>query len=671
MPKRTKIITIVCLVVAFMLIVGTTFGFILTNINNNPNEKSIDVTSKYISVTYNDGNATMNFDGDYMFPGDTATKEFEVENTGTVDINYSIFIEDVINEFSRTQDLRYTLYINNEEIKEAAINTNKKQYLLFDQELLVGETDKIKFVFKYAETDEIQNEDKNKSISFKFNIDTKEKQTAEATDGIVHISNNPSINNYRIYGNSIQDGTPSTDNPVEIQSVGELNLPFEYQEVEYIESTGTQYIKTGKFQNAVYGYEVEFESTGIVKSFDAYNLDGIFGVNNSGTDTKIWFGYNTETGMGYNSATLHGKSNTLSTVSKVTLDDYYKKHTIKVYDYKVYYDGEYIQDIEKQTSTIASVELSLFKAEAFYSATKMYSVKLYNKYGVLIQHLKPCYRKSDGVIGMYDLVSNKFYTNSGTGTFLKGKNVSYNDLKYQIPISINGKNIFDYNSILTNHPNTVSLVEFNGKTCISWLNDTNTTYQKFLNGKFEPKTYYYFSGNVASSNTNYDAYIRVHYTDGTFDNIFLSKYLSTSNEFGELKVKIGNSNKTISHLSGSHNAAQRIYLDINSIQIEKGSIQTDYEEYFEEKALIELDEPLRKIGDYVDYIDFERQVVVRNVKVVDDTGTLSLEDSLRGLDTPVTEPIKLPTILTHENINNIYVNTSVAPSNLIVEYYNN
>ena len=35
----------------------------------------------------------------------------------------------------------------------------------------------------------------------------------------------------------------------------------------------------------------------------------------------------------------------------------------------------------------------------------------------------PCYRKSDGEIGMYDMVSKTFYTNAGTGTFLKGADV--------------------------------------------------------------------------------------------------------------------------------------------------------------------------------------------------------------------------------------------------------
>ena len=37
--------------------------------------------------------------------------------------------------------------------------------------------------------------------------------------------------------------------------------------------------------------------------------------------------------------------------------------------------------------------------------------------------LVPCYRKSDNEIGLYDLVNNQFYTNQGSGTFLKGADV--------------------------------------------------------------------------------------------------------------------------------------------------------------------------------------------------------------------------------------------------------
>ena len=43
--------------------------------------------------------------------------------------------------------------------------------------------------------------------------------------------------------------------------------------------------------------------------------------------------------------------------------------------------------------------------------------------GNLLCDLVPCYRKSDGEIGMYDLVSKTFLTNAGTGTFTKGADV--------------------------------------------------------------------------------------------------------------------------------------------------------------------------------------------------------------------------------------------------------
>ena len=49
------------------------------------------------------------------------------------------------------------------------------------------------------------------------------------------------------------------------------------------------------------------------------------------------------------------------------------------------------------------------------------------KYGMngggLIQYFIPCYRRSDNVIGFYDLVNDVFYTNAGSGTFSKGPNV--------------------------------------------------------------------------------------------------------------------------------------------------------------------------------------------------------------------------------------------------------
>lgn len=52
---------------------------------------------------------------------------------------------------------------------------------------------------------------------------------------------------------------------------------------------------------------------------------------------------------------------------------------------------------------------------------RLYYAKFYES-GDLKVSLVPCYRKSDGEIGLYDKVNNKFYTNAGTGEFIKGGN---------------------------------------------------------------------------------------------------------------------------------------------------------------------------------------------------------------------------------------------------------
>ena len=57
-----------------------------------------------------------------------------------------------------------------------------------------------------------------------------------------------------------------------------------------------------------------------------------------------------------------------------------------------------------------------------YKNTRIYSFKFYRPN--LIGDFVPCYRKSDDTIGMYDLVSNQFFTNAGSGYFVKGPDIT-------------------------------------------------------------------------------------------------------------------------------------------------------------------------------------------------------------------------------------------------------
>ena len=74
---------------------------------------------------------------------------------------------------------------------------------------------------------------------------------------------------------------------------------------------------------------------------------------------------------------------------------------------------------------IANSNFCLFSspAKSYGSVARIYSCKIYQN-NFVIRDLVPCKRKSDNELGMYDRVSHRFFTNSGTGTFTAGNPVT-------------------------------------------------------------------------------------------------------------------------------------------------------------------------------------------------------------------------------------------------------
>ena len=75
-----------------------------------------------------------------------------------------------------------------------------------------------------------------------------------------------------------------------------------------------------------------------------------------------------------------------------------------------------------------------------HSKAKLYYFKIYVE-DVLVRDFIPCYRNSDNVVGMYDLVSNTFFVNQGTGTFTKGSDAQLPTPDYPERIRVVGDNI--------------------------------------------------------------------------------------------------------------------------------------------------------------------------------------------------------------------------------------
>lgn len=220
MRKSLSILLLTFLLIVVLRLAGITYGYYTARIVNNTNSTSLSLTSKYLAVDYEDGEALMNFSGDYLFPGDSAEKLWTVKNNGDDVTTYNVLVDNVSNAFTRIQDLRYELYLNNEMVSSGAINNNLKQYLYLNKSINVGETDNLRLVFLYAETEEVQNIDMNKTISFRVNIDSNIVSSLEETDELTLLANNDTLNNYRIYGQSLQSSTPS-GSYVDILEVGD------------------------------------------------------------------------------------------------------------------------------------------------------------------------------------------------------------------------------------------------------------------------------------------------------------------------------------------------------------------------------------------------------------------------------------------------------------------
>ena len=194
-------------------------------------------------------------------------------------------------------------------------------------------------------------------------------------------------------------------------------LPSEYQEVEYIASTGTQFIEL----------PFGFERTDIV-DFDMSIDTGQY-PDKYLISPKTWNNNNNRFAMGIgmssqNFAVGFGSKSTGSTgVTPAYSNDglrhhwHYENSIFTILDVGSTYTGT--------SDTFGGVTANL---KLFYGYNTNTKGKIYRyvhwKNGEKIIELIPCYRKSDNVIGLYDLINGDFYLNGGTGTFTKGNNIT-------------------------------------------------------------------------------------------------------------------------------------------------------------------------------------------------------------------------------------------------------
>lgn len=193
------------------------------------------------------------------------------------------------------------------------------------------------------------------------------------------------------------------------------DLPSEYQEVEYIESSGSEYIDTGIVPNQNIGFEIVFLTKNLLSGSNS-SYGSIMGAR---TSSKV------------NELQLTTYSNNTSGTLRFGTSSYdasiesNKKQKVTLYD-KIYTNDSNVKTtLNNEFTSPCSMTIFALNQNGDviqFGKMQLYKLKLYMD-NIIVRNFIPCYRIEDNVIGLYDLVGNEFYTNKGSGAFKKGKNI--------------------------------------------------------------------------------------------------------------------------------------------------------------------------------------------------------------------------------------------------------
>lgn len=204
-----------------------------------------------------------------------------------------------------------------------------------------------------------------------------------------------------------------------------INLPSEYQRVEYIESTGTQYIDMGIIPKATLNGKLDLM---------CMNYGYPFGSTN-GQNIDYW-GMNFYKSGGQQQFELYfGTGN----YPKIRNWEKEVKYNISIIDKKFYCNNELLYDFNKSNNSFNfNTNKTIYLFGLNYQGGRYFNIRFYRATfwdnNQKIKNFIPCYTTTTvsdvngyacpkDTIGMYDTVEGKFYTNQGTGTFLKGNDL--------------------------------------------------------------------------------------------------------------------------------------------------------------------------------------------------------------------------------------------------------
>ena len=399
----------------------------------------------------------------------------------------------------------------------------------------------------------------------------------------------------------------------------QTTLPSDYQAVEYIEANATQYIDTG-VQLGANDFTIE---TGVTPTADASYEQPFLSICTSAYGYWNWF----KTSQNLDCYTSgHHVIN-----GGATTGTYYDLKLSRVGNTWNQSSNSASDSWTFSPSSVNNTTLKLFNRGDLNGKTnaQLYYLRIFVA-GELVRNYVPCYRISDSVIGLYDLVNDTFYANAGTGESSKGSDTASpspscpQDVQVvtgENTVKITGKNLLKTDRTLGTPSNTAwgnstkRLFDFDeyvvGITRNNYYSGASTTtavvdgsaytittiqggYGVGLPIELLPNTEYVVSADITNQ-ANAEICVGFYQDDGTY--IGMEEPLR--------------GNRTFTFTTPSNCAFADIILacatnqtcTFSNIQLELGSTATAYEPYQGQEFPIDLGSiELAKIGDYQDRI---------------------------------------------------------------------
>lgn len=193
-------------------------------------------------------------------------------------------------------------------------------------------------------------------------------------------------------------------------------LPEGYTQLEYIQSSGSQYIDTGFKPNQDTRIVMDATPLNMVsENGGAFFFGSSFPIQENGFET---YGFYNVFYAVYNSV-QEGGTEELVAYERLLID-FNRNSCVVTRD-----DMTVFSHTFSQNTFTSSVDLCLFllpRQSPFFGMIRLYNCRIFNN-DVLIRDYIPC-KNPSGEVGLYDTVNAQFYGNSGTGVFSPGPEIT-------------------------------------------------------------------------------------------------------------------------------------------------------------------------------------------------------------------------------------------------------